>query len=179
MLAVLFAPDDEPAEPADDLNYIEGSAPRDSQQSGGVVASIADITSAEVRAEEGAVMVFATTMEAPLPQPLKKSALEVRWDIAGEEGPPFTLTVAVGKERHASIFSEAGYGAGTIDGTFPGELLIDGHDIEVRVDAAQIDVFPEGFEWRLATTLRAFRDEPDSPRVEDRYPDEGSNEFTR
>lgn len=29
----------------------------------------------------------------------------------------------------------------------------------------------------FAATLRAFRNEPDSPRVEDRYPDEGSKGF--
>lgn len=81
------------------------------------------------------------------------------------------------KDSHASLFSGSGYGAGTVDETFPGTLVIEGDEIEVRVDSAQIDDFPKTFEWSLATTLRALRNERDSPRVEDRYPDEGSNDF--
>ena len=178
-LVFFFAPRgaEAPDEAAGDLTYIEGTTPRRAAESGGLDASVADITAAEVRAEEGE-RVFEASVSAPPSQPLKTSALELRWDIAGEEGSSFTLTVAVAKESHASLFSGTGYGAGTVDDTFPGTLLIEGDKIAVRVDPGQIEGFPEGFEWSLATTLRAFRKEPDSPRVEDRYPDQGSKEFT-
>lgn len=49
--------------------------------------------------------------------------------------------------------------------------------VQGGLNAAEPGDFPEAFEWSLATTLRAFRNEPDSPRVEDRYPDEGVNTF--
>lgn len=176
MLLVLSAPDDQPVEVAGDLTYIEGSAPRRAQDSRPLAASMIDITSADVRAEE-AELVFEASVAAPVQQPLKTAALELRWDIAGEEGAAFTLTVAVGRESNASLFSDSGFGAGTIDETFPGTLLIEREEIEVRVDPAQIDDFPEGFEWSLASTLRAFRNDPDSPRVEDRLPDDGTEDF--
>lgn len=178
-LVFVFAPrgGQAPDEAAGDLTYIEGTTPRSARESRPLAASIADITAAEVRAEENE-LVLQASFAAPVPQSLKTSALELRWDIAGEDGASFTLTVAVGRESHASLFSALGYGAGTVDETFPGMLLIEGEEVEVRVDPAQIEGFPEGFEWSLATTLRAFRNEPDSPRVEDRYPDEGIQHFS-
>lgn len=80
-------------------------------------------------------------------------------------------------EAHASLFSAAGYGSGTVDGTFPGELSINKNTVEVRLDAAEVEDLPEGLDWSLSTTLRAFRHDTDSPRVEDRYPDGGVNTF--
>lgn len=178
-LAVLLltsAGDDTPDETRGDLTYIEGSRTEPRKDQEPLVASIADLNSADVVAEEDA-LVFGATVAAPVPQPLKTSALEFRWDISGEDGASWTLSVAVAKESHASLFSQGGYGSGTVDGTFPGELNINDRTIDVRLEAAGVEDFPEAFEWSVSTTLRAFRNETDSPRVEDRYPDKGVRAF--
>lgn len=49
--------------------------------------------------------------------------------------------------------------------------------VEVRIDGSKIPGFASTFDWTLATTLRAFKNEPDSPRVEDRFPDDGAERF--
>lgn len=176
LLLVVLARDDPVDEGLGDLTYIEGEPRQRSGEQPALVASIADISAAEVRREDDFI-VFHASVAAPPPQPLKTSALEFRWDIAAEQGRVWTLAIAVAKETQASLFSDTGYGAGTVDDTFPGGLKIQGTEIEVRLDAAQIRDFPEEFEWTLATSLRAFRDDPDSPRVEDRYPDESTQRF--
>ena len=99
--------------------------------------------------------------------------MEFRWEIAGE-GPTWTLAVAIDNKEEVSLFSDTGFGAGTVDDTFPGTVTIDDTRLVVRMDPEAIEAFPESFEWSLTTTLRAFRNEPDSPRVEDRFPDDGT-----
>lgn len=177
VVLLVTAGDDGPEEVPGDLTYLEGSVRGTAAQgSGQLVASIADLTAAEVR-PDGNLLVFEATVAAPLPQRLKKSALEFRWDISGETGESWTLTITMDRIAKVSLFSGAGYGAGTVDHTFPGDLTVEDDRIEARLDPAQIDDFPEAFDWTLSTTLRAFRNEPDSPRVEDRFPDQDSATF--
>lgn len=163
---------DAPSEQRGDLTYIEGRA-RPNRQQGDLVASIADVIEADVR-REGDSLVFSARTAAALPQPLKISALQFRWDVSSEDGGTWTVTATVEKTTEATVFSSTGFGVGTVDDTLPGMVTVTKETIEVHVDVSQIPEFPKAFEWSLTTTLRAFRDEPDSPRVEDRYPDEGT-----
>ena len=174
VLVLALGGSDTPSEQRGDLAYLDGVTPK-GQQGGNLVASIADITFAEVT-RSGAELVFTAEVATAIPRPLKISALEFRWEIAGD-GPTWTLTVAIENKEEVSLFSDAGFGAGTVDDTFPGTVTIDNTKLEVRMDPATIEAFPETFEWNLTTTLRAFRNEPDSPRVEDHFPDNGSEVF--
>lgn len=164
-----------PPEIAGDLIYLEGKA-RPRRQQGALVASIADVTHAEVRRDADSV-VFAAQTAAGLPQPLKISALQFRWDLTTKEGLMWTVTAMVQKTTEATVFSSQAFGVATVDETLPGSVTVHDNTIEVRVDVTQIPDFPTAFEWSLTTTLRAFRHEVDSPRVEDRYPDDGTEHF--
>lgn len=164
-----------PAESSGDITYIEGSGSKASREGADLAASIADITNAEVRVQ-GNGSLFEAEVAAALPDRLRTAALEFRWDISGEDGSAWTLAVTIDKDAQASLFSDAGYGVGTIDDTFLGHLIIQDTTLTVTLED-EIEDFPASFDWNLATTLRAFRDETDSPRVEDRFPDEGFERF--
>lgn len=164
-----------PTEQRGDLTYIDGVTPED-RPGGNLVASIADIASAEV-IRDGPELVFTAEVAAPIPQRLRVSALGFRWEIAGDVGPKWTLALAIGPEEEVSLFSDAGFGVGTVDDTFPGGVSIEGTKVEVRMEPDGVEAFPKSFEWSLAASLRAFRHETDSPRVEDRFPDQGTQDF--
>lgn len=163
-------------ESAGDLTYLEGKGRPDGGQQGGLVASIADVTEAEV-SRTGSELTLLARVVAELPQPLKVSALEFRWDLTAEDGSTWTVLTSIGKEAQTSVYSSSGFGAGTVDDTLLGGVEVLGNEVEVRFDVADMPDFPETFEWSLTTTLRAFRNEPDSPRVEDRFPDAGTEVF--
>lgn len=170
---------DVPEEVPGDLVYIEGDAVKQQpRRAGSLVASIADVTQAEVKAD-GDDILFKADVAAPLPQRLKTSALEFRWELTGDDGSDWTLSVTINEEAQASVFSDTGYGSGTVDQTMPGSLEIGDQGVTLRLLATDIEGFPSGFDWILATTLRAFRNETESPRVEDRFPDEDAIEFKR
>jgi hypothetical protein len=164
-----------PAEGRGDLTYIQGKTDPNRPQ-GQLVASIADVTHAQVQREDDQ-LVFMAEVATGLPQPLKISALEFRWDLAGDDGSTWTVAATIDKTTQASVFSDGGFGAGTVDDTLSGGVRVKEDTIEVRFNTADIPDFPTTFDWSLSTNLRAFRDEVDSPRVEDRFPDEGSADF--
>lgn len=164
------------AERRGDLSFIQGVTPKN-RQGGDLVASIADVTAAEIHKTDGGYEFMVETAAA-LPQKLKISALEFRWDIVGDDGVTWTLTATVDDDIQVALFSAEGYGSGTVDQTFPGDIAIDDTTLMVTM-RDEVPGFPSTFDWSLATTLRAFRDETDSPRVEDRFPDEGTMEFKR
>lgn len=175
VLFLMFGGQEGPTEKAGDLAYIEGVVPKRQRQVQ-LASTIADINTAEINRADTDV-VFAAQVVAPIPRRLETSVLELRWDLAPPAGARWTLTVKIDRRPEASLFSEEGFGAGTVDDTFPGEIVIEGSVVEVRLDPEQIENFPSGFEWTLSTTLRAFRDATDSPRVEDRFPNQGSERF--
>jgi hypothetical protein len=168
---------DVPTEARGDLTYIEGDTPKKQQaQEAQLVASIADLTSAQVT-NEGDEIVFTAEVAASIPQPLRTSALEFRWDLTGDGGSSWTVSAMIEREAQAAVYTASGYGAGTIDDTLPGNVEVNDKDVTVRLRTDEIEDFPEAFEWSLASTLRAFKNEVDSPRVEDRFPGEGSADF--
>ncbi len=170
---------DAPGETRGDLTYIAGDLEeRQPERAGELVASIADITTAEVSSDGGEI-VFRAQATTAIPQPLRKSALEFRWDLTGGNGSTWTVAATIDRTRQATVLSSDGFGAATVDDTFPGDVAVTRDVVEVRFDPRELPEFPSGFEWSLATALRAFRDQPDSPRVEDRFPDEGFDHFER
>lgn len=168
---------DAPAETRGDLTYLEGTALGRAPGKPQLAASIADLISADVVAGEAGTLIFTAEVAAPVPETLKRAALEFRWQLEGEDGAMWTLTVSVDTDSRVALFSDGGYGSGTVDDTLPGQLTMADRKVEVRLDVTQIDEFPSTFEWNLATTLRAFRGEPDSPRVADWFPDDGAVGF--
>lgn len=177
VLLLVTGGDEAPSETARDLTYLQGSAPRSAPGEAQLAASIADLVSAEVVAEGARTLVFTAEVAAPAPETLRRSALDFRWEVRGDDRSVWTLTISIDRDAQVALFSDGGYGSGTIDDTLPGQLTVEGTRVEVRLDVARVEDFPSTFEWNLATTLRAFRGEPDSPRVEDRFPDEGSVGF--
>lgn len=165
-----------PAEGRGDLTYIQGEADPNRPQQGQLVASVADVTDAQVKREDDQ-LVFMAEVATGLPQPLKISALEFRWDLAGDDGSTWTVAATIDKTNQATVFSTEGFGAGTVDDTLPGGVSVEGDVIEVRINTEEIPDFPTTFDWSLSTNLRAFRHETDSPRVQDTFPDESSLNF--
>lgn len=164
------------SETAGDLTYLDGKVPRMHRDQQDLSASIADLIDAEVR-RVGDSIVFGASCAAPVPQRLKLSALHFRWDITSENGPSWTITARIDKVVEATVVSSAGFGASTIDGSMTGSLQIRDDAVELRLDVRGLPQFPTTFEWALTSTLRAFRAEPDSPRVEDRVPNGTATEY--
>lgn len=142
-----------------------------------LTAAIADLISAEVAPGDPETLVFTAQVASSAPRSLKSSALEFRWELDGDDGSGWTLIVSIDRDAQVALFSDGGYGSGTIDSTLPGDVVIEDDAVSVRLEPSEIEDFPSAFDWNLATTLRAFRNETDSPRVEDRFPDEGAERF--
>jgi hypothetical protein len=160
-----------------DARYVEGKSYAGSGD-GRLAASIADLKNASL-ARDGSEVVFNATVFAPIPARLEGAALEFRWDLTGPDGRTWIVTGLIDKHTDASVQdASGGFGAGTVDGTLRGRLTTNGQTVELRFDASSIDGFPSEFDWKLSSTLVAFRNHSDSPRVEDSYPNEGVVRFS-
>ena len=164
-----------PAERRGDLIYTEGVTPKN-REGGDLVGSIADVIGSEIRRTDTGLALSAR-VATKIPQPLQVSELEFRWDLVAKDGATWTVAITIGKTTEARVLSSAGFGAGTIDDTLIGGAQVLDDSVEVRFDFREVPDFPDTFGWSLSTTLRAFRTETDSPRVKDRFPDEGSRDF--
>lgn len=175
--AVLLTADSEGSlDERGDVRVIEGARGRDRPRSGELAASSADIVSAEVTAA-GGELVFEASFAAKLPERLHPGALELRWELTGDDGSRWTLSAVLSRKLQAALVSDSGYGAGTIDGSLAGDARVTGNAIAIGLRAGEVPDLPGSFQWRLSSLLRAFADEPDSPRVEDKMPDEGFRSF--
>ncbi|MDQ4145812.1 MAG: hypothetical protein M3198_19105 [Actinomycetota bacterium] len=132
-----------------------------------------DVIDADVHGEGDAIVLTART-DVAVPHSLKTSALEFRWDLAGDDAPKWSVVCVIDTTTRVSVFSDEGFGAGTVDETFPGIFSLRDDTVEIRLRPAALPDFPTSFEWNLATTVRAFRKKTDSPRVQDLFPDEGA-----
>lgn len=160
-----------------DLTYIEGVVPKD-RLNENLVASIADITGAQITGSDKE-LVLTAILATDVPQPLKISELVLRWDLVADDGSTWTVATTVGKRTEVTVFSSGGFGAGTIDDTLVGGVSVLGDTIEVSFDYSAMPDFPATFDWSLGSTLRAFRSATDSPRVEDRFPNSGTESFVQ
>ncbi|MGH2747191.1 MAG: hypothetical protein ACRDKB_04645 [Actinomycetota bacterium] len=155
-----------------DVRLIEGSGGRDRHPSGELAASTADIVSADIVSADGE-LVFETALGADLPIRLHPAALELRWELSGDDGSRWTLSAVLSRDLEVALVSDSGYGTGTVDDSLPGHVSVSENTIAIGLRVEEVPSFPRGFQWRLSSLLRAFADEPDPPRVEDQMPDEG------
>lgn len=169
---------DEPdtRDPVGDMEYIEGESPRGAAEED-VAASTADLVSAEVRGDTSEIE-FTTTLAVDVPNDLPNSSLEIRFDLSEEGRDTWIVSATVNVDLTAAVVHQVGsYGSGTIDGSLPGEVIASGRTVTISLDPSEIDGFPSSFGWKSSTKLIAFRDIPGSSRVEDHFPDEGTETF--
>ena len=162
---------EEEEEEADDASEDNGAeAPEET--------GLADIEFAEVRSD-GSHIVFEARSAADVPKKLTGGAMSWRWDILDGGEPAWILSANLDIGPNATIFNpDTDFGAGTVDGSFPGEVNRAGSSLIIRMDPRQLAGFPEEFEWKLETTLEAG-DGADSTVVRDSAPPQGVGEFTR
>jgi hypothetical protein len=157
-----------------DLTYVPGkSNARPGGQGAPLATTIADVVEAEVQSD-GSDFVFSAEVAAPIPKKLRRAALGFRWDISTQDGEEWIVSAVLRTALNATVFSSTtNLGAGTKDGTLPGNVRRSGKTVIVRFAADQIEGFPTRFDWTLSTAVVAFRKDPRSARAEDHYPDEG------
>lgn len=178
IVVVLLTGRETNTDPSGDLSYVRGSSARPREPNERLAASIADIVAAEITHSDGDYL-FVAEVGGPIPRRLEEASLEVRWDLSTEDGSSWTISAVLEKRLEASVFSSTnGFGAGTVDGTLPGEVSKSINAVTIRLTPGVIEGFPDQFEWSLSTALIAFRDDPRSPRVEDRFPDMGTRGLT-
>lgn len=105
-------------DPPGDLDYIRGSTARTRQPSQQLAASMADIVSAQITARDDDY-IFKAEVEGLIPQRFQEASLELRWDLRSDDGSTWTISAVLGRRLEASVTSSRGFGAGTVDQTFP------------------------------------------------------------
>ncbi len=139
--------------------------------------TLADVRSAEVREEDGAV-VFEARLGGPIPDKLPDAAFGLRWEVYEGGDSTFLITANLDVGPNASIIAEQGtYGGSTIDESFPGSLEVVDDRIVIRLDGGEVAGFPAEFAWLLKTSMDGDQGNPQSARAEDRAPDEGFGEY--
>lgn len=155
------------------VRLIRGKEPRDAS-SLPVAASIADITEASVRSKDSEI-VFEMTMAVPIPSEFERSSLEFRFDLSEDGRDSWIVSATVNVAVTVAVVSHTtGNTRTTIDESMPGSVEVSGKELTITLDPARIDGFPGSFDWRLSSTLVAFRDIARSTRAVDRLPDGGS-----
>lgn len=156
-----------------DVRLIRGRQPR-AASSLPIAASIADITEASVSSKDSEI-VFEMTTAAPIPNELERSSLEFRFDLSEDGRDTWIVSATVNVAVTAAVVSHTTeYTSTTIDESMPGSVEVFEKELTITLDPALIDGFPGSFDWKLSSTLVAFRDIAGSTRVEDRVPDEGT-----
>jgi hypothetical protein len=166
ILATGGGPSTTSGDPGGDVGVGEG--PKPPQET-----SLADIVGAEVRSE-GGELVFEVTVGRNVPKNIPNGALEFRWDVSENGTDTWIVSANLNVGPTAAVTSQrTNYGSSTIDGSMPGSIEIDGDTLVVRVRAAEIEGFPQTFQWTLKTTLDADRTDPRSGVATDQAPDSG------
>ena len=139
--------------------------------------TLADITSAEVREEDGQI-VFEAKLGGEIPSKLQDGAFGLRWEVYEEGDSTFLVTADLDVGPNASIVAEqSNFGGSTLDESFPGSLEVSGDTISIRLDGGEVPDFPAEFAWLLQTSLDGDQGDPQSARAEDRAPDQGFGEY--
>ncbi len=87
-----------------------------------LAASVADIVDADVKNEDGELILVAEGAE-PLPQRLSPGTLELRWRLVADDGSTWTISAFLDDDLVGAISSSSGYDSGTIDETIPGACI--------------------------------------------------------
>ncbi|HEV2756784.1 MAG TPA: hypothetical protein VG318_13525 [Actinomycetota bacterium] len=165
------------AEPVRTFEDRPGDAMFDEGENPPTDTTLADIRSAEVRAEGGEV-VFDAQLAGPIPNELPDGTLDLRWEIYEGGDSTFLITANLDVGPVATVIGERNdYGANTLDETLPGTLTIVEDRLTIRLDTGEIPDFPQEFAWLLHTSLDADQGDAQSARAEDRAPDDGFGEY--
>lgn len=139
--------------------------------------TLADIKTAEVREEDGAI-VFEAKLGGEVPDKLPDGSFGLRWEVHEDGESTFLVTANLDVGPNASILGQrTRYGATTLEDRFPGSLEVAGDTISIRLDPEEVPQFPEQFSWVLKTSLDADQGDPQSARAEDQAPDSGLGEY--
>ena len=139
--------------------------------------TLADVTAAEVREEDGEI-VFEVKLGGTVPDKVADGAFGLRWEVYEEGESTFLVTLNLDIGPNAYIVGErTDFGASTLDESFPGSLEVAGDTISIRVRPDDVPKFPDEFGWLVQTSLDGDQSDPQSARAEDRAPDQGLGEY--
>ncbi len=165
------------ADPVRTFEDRAGDAAFDEGENPPTDTTLADIRTAEVRAEGGEV-VFEARLAGPIPNELPDGSLDLRWEVYEGGDSTFLITANLDVGPIATIIGERNrFGASTLEDDFPGSLTLEGDALSIRLETDEIPDFPDEFAWLLHTSLDADQGDPESARAEDRAPDEGFGEY--
>ena len=166
ILATGGGPSGTSVDPAGDVAVGEG--PKPPQES-----TLADIVGATVT-KDGQELEFEVTLGQDIPNRIPKGSLEFRWDVSENGTDTWIVSANLNVGPTAAVTSQkTNYGSSTIDDSMPGSIEITGDTLVVIVRAAEIEGFPQLFEWTLKTSLDADRADPRSGLAIDQAPDSG------
>jgi hypothetical protein len=154
------------SDPDGDVAVSEGpNAPPDT--------AVADISSVEVSADQGAI-TFEAEMASDIPRRVKNGSLAWRWELYEEGQMTWLVTANVDLGPNASLVAtQKDYSSSTIDDTLPGSIQVEGTTLRIRVRSNKVKGFPKTFDWLLKTSLDASRTKANSAVAEDVAPDSG------
>lgn len=140
---------------------------------------LADIEFAAVHSD-GSDIVFEARSTVDIPKnPDGGESMSWRWDVLDGGEPVWILSANLDIGPNATIFNpHTDFGAGTVDGSFPGRIERDGKSLIIRMDPGKLEGFPDEFEWKLETTLDGQQGDAKSALATDSAPEEGLGRFT-
>ena len=136
--------------------------------------SVVDIDLAEV-SHKGSDIIFEAAMATEIPKKLPAQAMTWRWEVHESGQMTWIVSANVDLGPNVSIVAtERNYASSTVDETLPGEITLEGTKLVVRLSAAEIEGFPQTFDWLLKTSLDGSRIDAKSAVAEDLAPDGGT-----
>lgn len=123
------------------MRLIEGAVGRDRPPSGELAASIADIVSADIVFTNGELM-FEAALGADLPVRLLPAALELRWELSGDDGSRWTVSAVLSRDLQVALVSHSGYGTGTVDDSLPGDVGVSENTIAIGLRVEEVPSLP-------------------------------------
>jgi hypothetical protein len=136
--------------------------------------TLADISEAKVFKEDDGHVVFEVTLGADIPKKIPKGRFELRWDVTENGTATWTVSANLDTGPTAAVQGlSSNFGASTIDGTLPGDIVVSGNMLTVTIYANELKDFPTAFKWRVMSSLDADRADPASAIATDTAPDSG------
>jgi hypothetical protein len=160
------SPAGESGEPSGDVVVADGPEPP-------AETELADIVDATVVVHDSSV-VFRARMARSIPQRVKGGTMSWRWDIYDNGAATWILSADLNVGPTASLHStQTNYGSSTFDDTLPGKMVIEGDRLVITLHPADLEGWPDAFEWTLGTSLDGAQGNPRSALATDVSPDEG------
>lgn len=162
----------EPNDPAGDVTLTQG----DNAPTG---TGLADVIAAHVYTS-GNDLIFEARLGQAVPRRARGQALDLRWEVVESGQTTWLVTANFDVGPTASLITQiqgSSYGSSTFDGSFPGDIKLEGDLVVVtlRPDELPEDAppFPESFTWVLFSSLDGAPGDPASALAQDRAPDAG------